>query len=373
MTSTAPPAYKDDAPPAYSRDDKIAIQSAAAVAIQKPAVKAQLEIDLDNFTAVIKEIKNSFRVVENKLGEIDSKGLAKPYQPEWIGFRQRYEALLLESERTATTIATEIEKIDTFILPYITGKKKPDDSKESHLQEIADFIEESQGFQEKADSLNQRFSALANDIDAYKSAFVRFADELLAKTKEEVVELRADIASLKKKIGDLNSRLRLLIGSLGIVIFGSVALAIFFPAFAGAIVTGAAAIAGGLATQIIANLDERAKHEADLVGKNATLKEKVATIGAIEKAREDLKILGETEITKIVNGIQMLSEIWKTVFEDIKSVENYLKRTQRAVKEYENDPDAPVAIVSYLKSGCSIYAGLAQALFAYSKGTKAKN
>lgn len=124
-TDTVPPAYNNDvdAPPAYTRDEKIAIQSGAAVELQKPEVKAKLQLD---------------RVVENKLGEIDSKKLGEAYQPKWVAFRkvnhhcfcqsdltdidcrfQRYLELLSESQRTATTIATEAESMSSYVLYHI--------------------------------------------------------------------------------------------------------------------------------------------------------------------------------------------------------------------------------------------------------------
>lgn len=48
--------------------------------------------------------------------------------------------------------------------------------------------------------------------------------------------------------------------------------------------------------------------------------------------------LGETEIANIVNGISMISEIWRTVYDDCKQVESYLRITKKVSGQYQDDP-----------------------------------
>jgi len=91
MSGVAPPVYNDDAaPPTYSRKEGIAIQTAAIAEVHKPEVQAQLEVDLESFTNSVKEIEDGFRVVQDKLGDIDAKGFDKPFQPQWIKYRSVY-------------------------------------------------------------------------------------------------------------------------------------------------------------------------------------------------------------------------------------------------------------------------------------------
>lgn len=90
--------------------------------------------------------------------------------------------------------------------------------------------------------------------------------------------------------------------------------------------------------------------------------------GEIEYARQELKAIAEYEISNIRNGLLMLSEFWKSLYDDARQVATFLKQTKRQFRDYEDDPEAPIVIVSYLKNGNSIYVGISQALRGYAMG-----
>ncbi|KAG8768232.1 hypothetical protein FRB91_002852 [Serendipita sp. 411] len=375
MADTAPPVYDDNAPPpAYTREEKIEIQVAATIEVHKPEVRAQLEVDLEAFTRSVKEIEDGFRVVENKLGEIDAKGFDNPFQPQWIKYRGTYNELLAESQMTANEIATEAEKFGKFILPYVTGKKNPEHNPQSRIDEIDLYLDESKDFQQKAESLRQRFADLAKAINEFKGTFSTFAEKQRKQTSQELNKLNTEIAAAKKRIEELNFQLPLLIGGLGILALGSIALCLIFPMFAGAIAKGALVVAGAIGKKLYDNIQERKETSANLALKESEAKEKAKVLGEIDKARQDLRALAESEISKVAGGISMLSEFWRTVNQDAKEVASYLKQTKKEITDYQDDPSAPIVLVSYLKSGADIYSGLSQGLRAYSMGiTKAKS
>lgn len=48
--------------------------------------------------------------------------------------------------------------------------------------------------------------------------------------------------------------------------------------------------------------------------------------------------IGETEVTRVAAGVNMLSDIWARVYDDCRKVETYLIKTEKASNEFGTDP-----------------------------------
>jgi len=306
-----------------------------------------------------------------KLGEIDSKQLTSTkYQAKWDGYHTRYKDALRLSRKAANDIADNALEFNAHYLPYTCGVKYPDHSKEKRIRDLAHFVDDLKDSKKEADTVQKQFSDLSRDITDFKNSFVQFAEEEIKKTKGEVSQLRIDIAALKTKVSELTTKLVLLLGAVALVALAGLALAIIFPAFAGAIGTATLLAVGAVGKMAYDTMKEKNEASENLSKKEAELKEKTKTLDALQNAHDDLKKLGETEITKVIAGVNMLSDIWARASEDCDQIEKYLKKTQRKYDEFATDPDAPAVIISYLKSGGSIYAGLGQALKTYVIGAQ---
>lgn len=372
MTTVAPSYAAADlpAPPPYSKDEDVKIQTAAANEFaSNPDVANALQIDIGTLTKTLKDLDDDFRTVSVKLGEIDKKQLTSTkYQGPWDKYYSRYQTVLNKSRTSANEIADNANDFDTHYLPYVCGKKKPEDSKEKRLKDLQFYIQDLKASEKTSKEVQKEFTDLADEITTFKNSFVNFAEDEIKKTTGEIATLRTDIAGLKTKISELTKKFAILLGAIAVVGIVGIALAICFPVFAGAIGTATLLAIGGIATKAYETLQEKNAAQESLTKKEAELKEKTAKLDELQKAHDDLIKIGETEVTRVVAGVGMLGDIWSRVYDDCKKVETYLTKTEKAWSEYENDPDAPAVIISYLKSGHSVYKGLGSALKAYSTG-----
>ncbi|KAF8310730.1 hypothetical protein DL93DRAFT_1568303 [Clavulina sp. PMI_390] len=374
----------DDAPPSYDEAKAREFEKELAKAFLDESVRGQFVLDIDRFTSTTNDLLDKFRTVGDKLKEFDDLGLGNegstPLNKTWAGYRERFVKLLNDSRSLAGEIADSCDVYLKVIVKPVanlptsaTEEEKQLKGIEALLREIDTFCEEGEEIEQKASTMRDAFSTLAEDIKSFRDGFEKYGEKRKLANKEKMDNIDKEIEKLNDDLKELQGKItKLTYAMVGTgVATGVLATATaFFPLASLAIfivgliaVTGegiALAVLNKQASDIHDNIRGKQKQKANLVAEN----------NKIDTIRTDLAQLNKNQIEGVLNSLEFFRVLWAQISSDVQSIKTYLEKIKKRADRTKPGDEYPASVFSFLKTGTTLTYGLSRGLKLYNIGVE---
>jgi len=321
-------------------------QAAMAEEAAKPETMDKLMQEVQDLSDSLIKIDQAFERVRVQLGTVDNNNYkdengnpVPKFQPRWVGYQQRFTALLWDSRSTATATEAYVKDFIEVIIPEV--EEVTTDSYDDVVADLKEFINRKDPFGNKLNSNetvdqaqkhSQAFTDLRRDIEEFKGTFDDFAKFHEGELNTEILRLEGEITRLDAEIQKCQTIVMAMGIALGVTVFvaaaGAVAsLAALGPigpfVAIGVLIVGAIAAIGELSTLIafiVKGNEYKAERDEDQ-RKLDDLKKQLALLQSLKTTLESQK----TDIDDICGRIDRIAAIWALVAHDAKLISEGLK------------------------------------------------
>lgn len=343
-----------------SIEDKQKLQKALAEQINTDEAQGKLNTDIANLTRLVANIRESFQVTGAKLNAVDRKELdggKTTWGPRWAGYRTRFEELLILSKDSASRIAAYSTEFENAVLRILSKEDVP---KESKLTVLRGHIDKSRAFEGESTEMADKFRALIDDLEIFKSDFKVWTDALAKDIGDEMRRLDGEIIGLQRKIATLKddiTAVTLVSGILSLA-FGLIPGCAIF-CFIGAL------IALAWSTYEINRLNNEIEAaDAQIKAKEQEKLDLAKRLDEVLAVQKEFEAEIADQIDNIKVGLGVFESIWRQIAQDCGDIADWLEKGAAEI-------DTPPIFYAYVEAGNTLYKGLAEALREYVRGIPA--
>lgn len=326
---------------------KNAAQAAMADEASKPETTDKLLEEVRGLSDSLIKIDQAFQRVKIDLGKVDANdykdenGNPVPrFQPTWIGYQQRFTALLWESRETATATEAYIKDFLEVIIPEVESIQNQDDYEDA-AADLKEFVGRTDPFGKKLNSdetkdhaqkHSQAFTDLRRDLQEFEGTFKDFAKFHEGELNKEVARLQGEITRLDAEIKKCETIVTAMAIALGVTLFATAAgavasLAAFGPVgpfvAIGVVIVGAIAAISELGV-LIAYIVKGNEYRSERYDDQTKLEDLQAQLEVIKRLKSTLEAQ-KTDIDDICGRIDRISAIWAMVAHDAKLISEGLQ------------------------------------------------
>ncbi|KAJ7245343.1 hypothetical protein B0H12DRAFT_785062 [Mycena haematopus] len=350
------------------QDDPAAVTKALADYMQDETTRTRMVEEAQSGLQAIHDIQQAFDRVYEYLAQIDVKNFVgsdgkviQKFAPTWRGYSETFNWSLSQTETLAAKGKASIDTFIKSILPILGNTTMTVEAKKTRLNFYIKTMDQNNQNITAIDALVAVYQGISNDVSAFKATFEEKMRQVGARLTTDIQRAKDDIQDVKDRLKQSMETAKKL-GIAGAVTggIGGIMVATGVLAPVGIVLAIAGIVMGAKAIDEYFNKVKALKGE--LVDKEAVLARLVSQQDAYNKLSPAVAA-ASTDMTLIMAKLTVLTQVFKTVKNDIVAANNHLSFAKEADDlEIDDVRDTEIQLTA------ASYANLAAILNAFASG-----
>ncbi|KAJ7501601.1 hypothetical protein B0H11DRAFT_2371849 [Mycena galericulata] len=303
--------------------------------MKDPATRQRMVQEAQDGLQAIQDIQQAFGRVYGLLAQVDAQNFKGPdgkvidkFAPIWRGYSDTFNTSLSQTETLASKGRAAIDTFTKSILPILQSTTMTVDDKKIRLNFYTNNMDQNNQNVTEIDALVAVYNGISNDVSSFKATFEEKMMQVGQQLETDIQRAKDDIEIIKQKLAQHQETAKKL-GIAGGVLGGVGGALIITGGLApiGVLIGIAGVVLGGMAIDEYFNKVAEIKHE--LSDKQAEL----ATLESQKSAYQKLApavTAASSDMSLIMTKLQVLTQVFKTVKNDIVAANDHLGTSSQA-------------------------------------------